>query len=124
MLSGLSVINVNLAQAVYNGKVIVTTAGTRVQLTSDVTKITSGILIKALSTNTGLIYIGDVSVTAANGFQLTASDTAFIEIKDRSPLYIDSAENGEGITYIATGVTSIVPVVSFYISNRRLTCWH
>ena len=80
MLSGLSVINVNLPEAIYNGKVLVTTAGTRVQLTTDVTKITSGIIIKALSTNTGLIYIGDVSVSAANGYQLAASDTAFIEV--------------------------------------------
>ena len=88
MLSGLSVINVNLSQAIYNGKVLVTTAGTRVQLTSDVTNMKSGVTIKALGTNTGLIYVGDVSVASANGYQLSPGEMAFFEVMKIDLLFI------------------------------------
>ena len=112
MLSGISVININMPEAVYNAKVLVTTAGTRVQLTSDVTGIKSGVTIKALDTNTGLIYVGDVSVTSDNGYQLAAGETSFFEVKNRALIYIDSAENLDGITYITSGAVSIVPVIT------------
>lgn len=80
-----------------SGKKLVTTAGTRVQLAS--TTSIKGLSVKALSTNTGLIYIGDVTVASSNGFQLSAGDEQSFDISDLASLYVDSAVNGEGVTY-------------------------
>lgn len=81
-----------------NGKQTVTTAGTRVQLAS--TTSTKTITIRALKTNTDLIFVGNVTVSSANGFQLSPSETVSIDLDNLSKVYLDSAVNGEGVTYI------------------------
>lgn len=85
--------------AVYNGKTTVTTAGTRVALASSQT--VKSVTVKALSTNTGFIYVGNSSVANTNGFQLKAGDTVSLDLSNLATVYIDSSVNGEGITYIA-----------------------
>lgn len=80
-----------------NGKKLVTTAGTRVQLAA--TKTVKSVSVKALASNTGLIYIGDTAVAAGNGFQLSAGDEQSYEISDLSTLWLDSSVNGEGVTF-------------------------
>jgi hypothetical protein len=82
------------------GQTNVTTAGTRVQLSN--LALLSGVTIKAKSTNTGVIYLGDSGVTSSNGHRLLASESVFIEIDNVNRLYIDSSVNGEGISYIGT----------------------
>jgi hypothetical protein len=80
-----------------SGRTLVTTAGTRVQLaTGTITSVT----IKALSSNTGTIYIGTSTVTATNGFQLGAGESVSMDIGTLGVLYIDSSVNGEGVTYL------------------------
>lgn len=91
---------VSLPSTIYNGKKTVTTAGTRVTLASS-QAITSGVTIKALSTNTGVIYVGDSSVSSSNGYQLAAGDSVFLEIANLSTVNLDSSVNGEGVTYLA-----------------------
>lgn len=83
---------------VYTGKKAVTTAGTRVTLASS-QAITAGVYIKALSTNTGLIYVGDSTVASTNGFQLSAKEQIWIPISNLNTINIDSSVNGEGVTY-------------------------
>lgn len=81
-----------------NGKQTVMASGTRVQLASSTA--TTTITVRALSTNTGLIYVGNSSVASANGFQLSADDAISIDLNNLNKVYIDSSVNGEGVTYI------------------------
>ena len=80
-----------------NGQQDVTTAGTRVQLSAQACKAVS---IAAKAANTGDIYLGDSGVTSANGRILEPGDTIDLSIDDLSRLYIDSEEDGEGISYL------------------------
>ena len=81
-----------------SGVKTVTTAATRVQLDTVTCKSVS---IKAHSANTGLIYVGGSGVAAANGYRLSAGDTVDIAIDNVNRLWIDSAVNGEGVSYLA-----------------------
>lgn len=83
--------------SVFSGKTIVTTAGVRVQLSSNTSQ---AVTIKALSTNTGIIYIGNVSVSASNGHQLSAGDSESFDVSNTNIVYIDSSVNGEGVTFL------------------------
>ena len=82
-----------------NGRTTVTTAGTRVVLAGSTT--VKSVTIKALGTNTGIIYVGDSAVSSSNGFPLYARDTISMDISNLNTLYIDSSVNNEGIAYIA-----------------------
>jgi hypothetical protein len=56
--------------------------------------------VKALSTNTGLIYVGDATVTSANGFVLSASESVSMDVENTSLVYVDSSVNAEGVSVI------------------------
>ena len=85
---------------IFNGQKVVTTAGTQVLLITDDEEIYV-ITIKAKSTNTGDIYVGDADVSSSTGFILSAGEevTIFIDEDDTS-IWIDSSVNGEGVSYI------------------------
>lgn len=81
----------------------VTTAGTRVQLTSTKTPC-SWVLITALTSNTGQVNVGDVGVVAATGatergIPLSAGDSIKYPTNDASNIYVDSRVNGEGVIW-------------------------
>ena len=84
-----------------SGQKTVTTAGTAVQLgTAD---ILGPLAIKALDTNTGVVAVGNVSgdVTVSNGFRLAAGDSVILEyVGNLANLWLDSAVNGEGISWL------------------------
>lgn len=84
---------------IYNGKKTVTTAGTAEAL-ADSTPVKS-VVIKALYSNTGKVYVGDSSVSSSNGFELEAGDAIAIEIDNLNKIYIDADNSGEGVSYIA-----------------------
>lgn len=84
----------------YNGRKTVTTAGTRVTLASS--QAIKSVAIKALITNTGLIYVGDTTVASSNGFSLSAGDTISLDIANLATVNLDSSVNGEGVTYIGS----------------------
>ena len=100
-IGDVDVASVTLPTTVVHGKKTVTTAGTEVALASTAT-LKSGVTIKALSGNTGLIYVGINPVTSADGFELNAKESVFVEVADPATIYIDSAVNGEGVTYIGS----------------------
>ena len=83
---------------IYNGKKTVATAGTRVTLAAS--QAVKSVTIKALSTNIGLIYVGDTSVASTNGFQLSAGETISMDLANLNTVNIDSSVSGEGVTYI------------------------
>lgn len=89
-----------------HGQATVTTAGTRVRLTATPTPLSSGVTVRARggsvgTANTGLIYVGSLTVTSANGFVLAPGESKFIETRDLSTIYIDAGTNGDQVSYIA-----------------------
>lgn len=94
--------NVNTVEVapttVAHAKVTVTTAGTRVQFGANACK---SVVVKALASNTGLAYVGGSTVASTNGFQLSAGDTVALDINNTNVIYIDSAVNGEGVTFLS-----------------------
>lgn len=87
----------NSATTVYNNKVT-TTSGVRVALASS-TPVKS-VTVKALSTNTGLVYLGNATVTSSNGHVLESGDCVDIDITNLATIYLDVSVTGEGVTYI------------------------
>ena len=100
-IGDVDVTSVAIPTTIYNGVKNVTTAGTRVTLASS-QAILSGVTIKAKAANTGVIYVGDGSVSSSTGFALAASETVFLEVANLATVNLDSSVNGEGVTYIAT----------------------
>jgi hypothetical protein len=93
-------ISVAAPTTIYHGKKTVTTAGTRVALASS--QSVRSVCIKALQTNGGYIYVGDVTTSSTTGFQLLAGDTISLDIANLSTIYLDSSVSGEGVTYISS----------------------
>jgi len=81
------------------GEKLVAVAGTRVTLVAASESI-KGVQIKALDTNTGKIYVGDVTVAAANGYDLGAGEVVYVNIDDAVKVYLDAAVSGEGVRYL------------------------
>ncbi len=86
---------------IYNGKKAVTTAGTRVTLASS--QAVKSVTIKALVANTGVIYVGDASVSSTTGFQLASGDTISMDIANLSTVNLDASVSGEGVSYLGVG---------------------
>ena len=82
-----------------SGQITVTTAGTAVQGPA-----TGGlkVVVKALSTNSGLVYIGNDAagdVTAANGFELSAKEEIVVR-KSLDAYWFDAATNGDKFCWL------------------------
>ena len=83
-------------------------AGTAVQLLNT-SNLVRWIKFTAPATNTGLTYVGDSAVSAANGYPLTAAGgiDATLELNFEaaggsvvmSTLYVDAATNGDDVAY-------------------------
>lgn len=82
----------------FDGKTTVTTAGTRVTLAA--AQAVKGVTIKALSINTGFIYVGNASVSSANGLQLRPGESVSLSIANLNTVNLDASVNGEGVTYL------------------------
>jgi hypothetical protein len=100
-----------------NAAVTVTTAGTRVQMSSDVDYKPASVYVEALGSNTGYIYVGLSNVSSTVYIsRLAAGEGLTIEVPGAgganyragsqgiqlSTLYIDSSVNGEKaqLTYL------------------------
>ena len=92
---------VTLPTTLLNGVVQVVTATTRVALAAS-TVLISGVTVKAAVTNTGIIYVGNSTVAAANGYRLNAGDSVFIEIANLASVYVDASVDAQSVTYIAS----------------------
>lgn len=91
-------VSITSPTSVTSGKDTVTTAGTHEQMANVPCR---GVSIKALSTNTGMIYLGPDGVAAATGYQLAAGESIDIAIDNVNRIYIDASVSGEGVTYLA-----------------------
>ena len=84
-----------------SGQKSVTTAGTAVRLADN--QPCAAVMVKALQTNTGYMYIGNDGagdVTSANGYQLDANDSVYLEVDNLSQLWVDCSVNGESVCWI------------------------
>ena len=92
---------------VFNGHTAVASAGTAVTLVAS-QAIKSGVTVKALSANTGLIFVGKSTVENASGaigvrgIELNAKESVFVEIDDINKVYVDAAVSGEGVGWVAS----------------------
>lgn len=79
----------------------VTTAGSRVQLASNV--LTIGAILEAPSTNTGLIYVGDVTVSSTVfGAELQPGQSTSVALDNTNRIYIDSSVNGDKMSALGS----------------------
>jgi len=85
-----------------DGRQIVTTAGTRVQL-SAASVACKRVTICAETDNTSYIVVGGSNVVATlatrQGIPLGAGDTLTLQINNLNLIYLDSLVNGEGVNY-------------------------
>jgi hypothetical protein len=83
-----------------HGTTNLTTANTAVQL-STCTEARKGIRIKAPAANSGTIYVGlNASVTAANGYPLTANESVFVPFMDVSQVWVFNATANDEASWI------------------------
>ena len=85
----------------YNGLSTVAAPATAEVLASS-QALESGVQIKAESDNTGIVYVGDSSVSAANGYYLLAGETVFLSIDDLAEVWLDVSVAGDGATYLGS----------------------
>lgn len=85
-----------------SGQKTVAAAGVAVQLGAQ--DVAAPLMVKALDTNTGVVAIGNDGaggVTVSNGLRLSAGDVIIFEyVANMTNLWLDSAVNGEGVSWI------------------------
>lgn len=85
-----------------SGKKTVTTAGTAEVLGTAM--VHGPLMVKALAANTGLAYVGNDGagdVASTNGLELSAGEVVvFSLIASLSQIIVDTAEDGEGVTWL------------------------
>lgn len=87
------------SNSLQHGITTVTTAGEAVQLNSNLA--CREVLIIALRTNTGFIYIGGSTVSSSSyGAELEAKDSITLQVSNLNLIYIDSSVSSEGVSYI------------------------
>lgn len=79
-----------------------TSTGTAVAVSSTSQPLTTGVIVQALSTNAGLVYVGGSSVSASTGFQLQPGQATSAAINNLNELYVISVSSGDGICFIGT----------------------
>lgn len=86
---------------------VVTTSGTRVQLSTSTLPI-KYVIITANEANTGTIWVGGQTIASGRGRPLVPLQSEKIDIDYLSKIYIDSTVSGDGVTftYVSNEVTS------------------
>lgn len=94
--------------AAITGQTTVTTAGTEVVLAASGTRANGPVRIRALSTNTGKMYIGnagDGTVASTTGYELSAGDDIVLAyVGDLNTIWVDSSVNGEKVCWAILNV--------------------
>lgn len=87
----------DIPTAIVGGTQTVTTAGVRVALGASTT--IKSVSIRANALNTGIIYVGGVTVSSANGIALAANDQTEFNIANLATVFIDSSVSLEGVGF-------------------------
>ena len=106
LLKALRYLVSNVPAGAKSGRKIITTAGTAQPLGSQL--VNAPLLVKALTVNIGLIYVGNNgsgNVNSANGYSLAAGDQViFNNVSDLSAIIVNSAVSGEGVAWLILNV--------------------
>jgi hypothetical protein len=85
-----------------SGQKTVTTAGVAEALGT--LQVSAPLMVKALDTNTGKIYIGNDGagdVTDANGLVLLANEVVLFDwVGNLASIFLDASVNGEGVAWL------------------------
>lgn len=92
--------SIAIPSTLYAGQTTVAAAGTAVALTTS--QAVKGVMIKALHDNAGMIYVGGSDVDSTTGYVLDGGEQLFLDIANLATVFIDSDENDDGVSYIAT----------------------
>lgn len=93
--------SIAIPSAIYNGQETVDAAGTA-QAIGTSQALISGVTVKALAGNSGIVYVGNSSVDSTNGFELSAGEEKFIEVDNVAKVFIDAATNDDGVSWIGS----------------------
>jgi hypothetical protein len=88
-----------------SGQKVVTTAGVAVPLGSGVCN--ANLMIKALVSNTGLVFVGNVGgdVAFGNGQELDAGEHLVLkDVPNFGTIFLDADINGDGVSWIMLNV--------------------
>ena len=86
----------------------VTTAGARERIVTQEINVIA-VLIQAISTNAGDIYIGDNTVSSSKGLEIDPRDSVIINAKDLGwadeliamrEIWVDSDDDGDGVNIL------------------------
>jgi len=99
--AGAQSVSVSLPSAIVSGQETVDAAGTAQVIGASATLV-SGVTVKALAGNSGIVYVGNSAVDSTNGFELSASEAVFIETDDVANVWVDAATNDDGISYVGS----------------------
>jgi hypothetical protein len=100
-----------MSARVGDGRMIVTTAGTRLQLTNggtgsaytDPAGPIQSVAVMAETDNTGTVVVGGSAVVAAQatrrGIPLAAGQAVTFYCDDLADVYVDTTVNGDGVTF-------------------------
>lgn len=84
------------ATTITTGRGTVAAAGTRVQLAANAAK---AVRLRALTTNVGNIYFGNVGVTSANGDILAPGEVVPLSIDNLNRIYIDADTAANAVSW-------------------------
>lgn len=105
--AAVNVVEAQNESTVNHGQDTVSTAGTEEALnggTSLAIPDGSMIVIRALNSNTGTVYVGDGTVSSSNGFELDSGEQSPpLKVDDVSDISIDVDNGGEGVSWIVEG---------------------
>lgn len=90
----------------YSGQKTVTAAGTAEAIGTQI--IQGPLMIKALESNTGLVYVGNDGsgdVSSSTGMPLAAGDAIVFDwVGSLGSLLVDAAVNGEGVAWLRLNI--------------------
>lgn len=62
----------------------------------------AGVTVKAMETNTSVIYLGGATVSMTNCFRLVAGDVVFVPINQLSAVCINCTSTSNGVSFVAS----------------------
>lgn len=88
-----------LPAAPVNGRAVVLVTNTAVQLASNV--LVNGVIVEALAGNSDNVYVGNSTVTTANGYELQPGGATSAGVLNTSAIWVNGA-SGDGVAFIGS----------------------
>ena len=92
---------ITMPTTLVHGQKTIASAGTEEAIGAS-TPLLSGVKVKALAANTGIVYVGANPVTSSTGFALAAGEEVFLEVANLATVFIDVSVNAEGVSFIGS----------------------